>query len=60
MECNVLEATDYAGWHGTPESPRAVPPCLEPAMLDLVEQGNLIEAYRTGIHQTVTCTIGTE
>jgi hypothetical protein len=53
MDCNVLEATNYAGLVGIPESPGATPYCLEPAMQDLVERNNVIGTYRTCIHEAV-------
>ena len=58
MDCKVLEAPDYAGRPGIQESPGDVPYRLGPAMQDLVEQNDVIGAYRTCIHWTVQVPYG--
>jgi len=58
MDCTVLEATNYVGRHGIPESPGASPYCPEPAMKDLVERNNVIGTYRTCIHGAVDVPYG--
>jgi hypothetical protein len=58
MDYTVLEATNYAGRPGIPESPGAAPYCLEPAMRDLVERNNVIGTYRTCIHEAVDVPYG--
>jgi hypothetical protein len=58
MDCTVLEATDYAGWPEIPESPVAIPYCLEMAMYDLVERNTVIGTYRTSIHGAVDVPYG--
>lgn len=58
MDCTVLEATNYAGRSTIPESPGAIPYCLEPAMYDLVERNTVIGTYRTCIHGGVDVPYG--
>ena len=53
MDCDVLEATDYADRPGIQGSPGATPYRLGAVLYDLGEPRELVAAYRTCIHCTV-------